>query len=325
MTLNQNIRGQDIKIYSSSDFPQELTHLNQIYDSLFSGSKGFRSQLVVQMSEFVSLQANEKKLLAQTIEFIHNSSLLHDDFIDQSDFRRGKTAAWKEFGPEYAVLAGDYLLARVMVNLSKQGHMGLVQLTAETISDLLEGEWLQDNIQLSPSVSFEKMQRIHEKKTASLFSWCLTAPFVYKNYDPCVTNELNEIGRLLGLLLQRSDDLLDFNIRNYENKSTFTDLKAGYMNSFSIFALEDKSTSDIFDICSEKQFTESLGKALIKTKLEAFDQLNQNLIETAIGKAQSLVNLKKINPDFLDLITLTAPTLYWRNFNEYKPSQKLDS
>lgn len=313
MALNQDIRGGDIKIYSSSDFPQELPFLNQLYDSLFSGGKGLRSQLVVQMSEFVSLSPNEKKLLAQTVEFIHNSSLLHDDFIDQSNLRRGKTAAWKEFGPEYAVLAGDYLLARVIVNLSKQGHIELVQMTAETISDLLEGEWLQDNIRFSSSVSFEEMQKIHKKKTAALFSWCLTAPFVYKNYKSSIVNELNEIGQILGLLLQRSDDLLDFNIRNYENKSTFTDLKAGYMNSFSILIFDEEWTSSIFDIRSENQFIETVGKEVIKRKLKDFDSLNQNLIDTAIKKAKSLVSLKKIDPQFLNLITTAAPRLYWRN------------
>ena len=82
-------------------------------------------------------------LLCQTIEFIHNASLLHDDLIDQSVLRRGKTAAWKKYTPDYAVLAGDYLLARVMCNLSEFGNIRLVQMTSQTIGELLEGEWLQ--------------------------------------------------------------------------------------------------------------------------------------------------------------------------------------
>ena len=40
---------------------------------------------------------------------------------------------------EYAVLAGDDRLARVLVNLSRYGHLRLIQYTAEMISDLLEG------------------------------------------------------------------------------------------------------------------------------------------------------------------------------------------
>lgn len=136
----------DLKVYDPKDFPAYLPKLNRLYDDLFAGGKGFRAKLIRMMAAHLKIEAKVELLLSQTIEFIHNASLLHDDLIDRSNLRRGKTAAWLKYTPEYAVLAGDYLLARVMVNLSSHGNIKLVQYTAQVISDLLEGEWLQDSV-----------------------------------------------------------------------------------------------------------------------------------------------------------------------------------
>ena len=128
---------KNLKIYSEQDFPKYLPRLNSLYDDLFSGGKGFRAKLVQKVSGHLKVPEQTQGLLAQTVEFIHNASLLHDDLIDRSILRRGKPAAWNKYSPEYAVLAGDYLLARVMVNLSTYGSIRLVQYTAEVISELL--------------------------------------------------------------------------------------------------------------------------------------------------------------------------------------------
>lgn len=311
--LAKDMTGKDVKIYNSEDFPKDLPRLSELYDKLFSDGKGFRGQMVSVVGNFVSLSDREKLLLSQTVEFIHNSSLLHDDLIDQAPMRRGKTAIWKEFGPEYAVLAGDYLLARVMVNLSKNGHIGLVQVTAESIGELLEGEWLQDSIRFAENVSSEKMKRIHELKTSSLFSWCLKAPYILKNYPKEVIEKLASIGANMGLLLQRSDDLLDFNIRNFEGKTSFTDLKAGFLNSFSIHVFSDlKWTDDFYKIENEADLAKFVSKDLLAAKLESFDEINKKLILDIEKQAQALTDQDPAFAELQSMITEMAPRLYWR-------------
>ena len=231
----------NLKIYDAKDFPAYLPKLNLLYDDLFSDGKGFRSKLVRMIAEPIALPEITVHLLCQTIEFIHNASLLHDDLIDRSHLRRGKTAAWTKYTPEYAVLAGDYLLARVMVNLSSHGNIKLVQYTSEIISDLLEGEWLQDSVVGDFFVSMDQLDRIHNLKTASLFKWCLRAPFMaLDNNDPDLHHTLEEMGTLLGQLFQRSDDLLDYNIRNFEGKTILGDLKSGYLNSFAAYIIRPR-------------------------------------------------------------------------------------
>ena len=69
----------DLKIYNPKDFPGYLPKLNSLYDDLFAGGKGFRSKLIHFFAENLSIDPSTEKLLGQTIEFIHNASLLHDD------------------------------------------------------------------------------------------------------------------------------------------------------------------------------------------------------------------------------------------------------
>ncbi len=274
----------NIKIYSPSDFPIYLPKLSALYDDLFSGGKGFRSKLVQYLGASLNLDESAIGLLAQTVEFIHNASLLHDDLIDRSVLRRGKPAAWTKYTPEYAVLAGDYLLARVMVNLSSYGNMELVKYTAQVISDLLEGEWLQDSLVGDFSVQLNQLDRVHNLKTASLFKWCLRAPFMAQGrFEKPLHDKLEEAGTLLGQLFQRGDDLLDFDVRNSEGKALLGDLKSGYLNSFACFCfadLESASREKAKTCQSLNDYYRAVGgEDVFKKLVQAFDDKNQFYIE----------------------------------------------
>lgn len=315
------------KIYSEKDFPAYLPKLNQLYDELFSGGKGFRSKLVGMVANPLGIDAKTQLLLNQTIEFIHNASLLHDDLVDRSHLRRGKKAAWLKYTPEYAVLAGDYLLARVMMNLSSHGNIKLVQYTSQIISDLLEGEWLQDSIVGDFFVSVDQLDRVHNLKTASLFKWCLRAPFMAQDrYDENLHQVLEEMGTILGQLFQRGDDLLDFDIRNDEGKALLGDLKSGYLNSFGAFLSKNMTRAQIDHMIKSHTLDELIScfgpnpaeaKAAFALKVAEFDTINEKLIQLYFHHLQQLEKL--INPSEAALIQNLKPLteiLYWRR----KPS-----
>jgi len=308
----------DIKVYSAQDFPAYLPKLSRLYDDLFSDGKGFRAKLIAVMARHLQLDHQRQLLLAQTIEFIHNASLLHDDLVDRSPLRRGKPAAWTKYTPEYAVLAGDYLLARVMVNLSSHGNIHLVQYTAEIISDLLEGEWLQDSVIGDFFVSLEQLDRIHNLKTASLFKWCLRAPFIAKQDQGTELHQLlNECGTILGQLFQRSDDLLDYNIRNHEGKAILGDLKSGYLNSFGAFASRGLDRNAIDQMVRSKNlddFAKALGgHEVFEKKVNEFDHINQEMIDLYQHHLKRLEQILPASSRSLvsDLKPLTD-LLYWR-------------
>jgi octaprenyl-diphosphate synthase len=283
---------KDLKIFNQDDFPKYLPKLHSLYDDLFSSGKGFRAKLIQRIGKHLNLTSGQELLLAQTIEFIHNASLLHDDLIDRSNLRRSKPAAWLKYSPEYAVLAGDYLLARVMVNLSRYGNLPLIQYTAEMISDLLEGEWIQDSLIRDWDVQLNQLDQVHDLKTASLFKWCLRAPFIaQENSNAQLHQTLAEMGTLLGLLFQRGDDLLDFDVRNDEDKAVLGDLKSGYINSFAAFLsrrFSDQEKATLRDCQSLDEVKELVGVDTFNHTVQEFDEMNRQVIELYEHKARSL-------------------------------------
>lgn len=306
-----------IKIYNSGDFPTYLPKLNSLYDDLFKDGKGFRSKLVQRIGSKIGLESRVIDLLAQTVEFIHNASLLHDDLIDHSVLRRGKPAAWSKYTPEYAVLAGDYLLARVMVNLSGHGNVRLIQRTAEAISDLLEGEWIQDSLVKDFGITLRDLDRVHDLKTGSLFKWCLSAPFIAKErYDEKLLVRLEECGTILGLLFQRSDDLLDFDIRNDEGKAVLGDLKSGYLNSFAVWVLRDLP-DPVFQKAIRSQslgeFKSIIGEAHFNARAVTFDEENQKSIDLYFHRLNDVREcLQESEVGVIDELKTLAKPLYWR-------------
>lgn len=307
----------DLKVYDAKDFPSYLPKLNALYDDLFSHGKGFRSKLIRRIAKHLRVEAQRVQLLCQTIEFIHNASLLHDDLVDRSHLRRSKPAAWLKYTPEYAVLAGDYLLARVMVNLSSHGNVQLIQYTSETISDLLEGEWIQDSLTNDWSVELSQLDQVHHLKTASLFKWCLRAPFIIsERYDESLHALLSEMGSILGLLFQRSDDLLDFDVRNHESKAILGDLKSGYMNSFAAFLTKDFSSPkrESFKNCeSLGQIYAVVGEVEFHRVVKEFDELNQLQIDLYSHHIESLkVYLSEDEFGLLEDLEGLPKLLYWR-------------
>lgn len=318
-TFLQRIKPDEIKIYSSADFPNYLPKLNLLYDDLFSLGKGFRSRLVREVAGPLGADVETQKLLAQTIEFIHNASLLHDDLVDRSQFRRGKPAAWTKYTPEYAVLAGDYLLARVMVNLSSFGNIRLVQYTAQMISDLLEGEWLQDSVVGDFYVTMDQLDRIHNLKTGSLFKWCLKAPFMALNrWDESLHHSLDEMGTVLGQLFQRSDDLLDYDVRNDEGKAILGDLKSGYLNSFGSFCcigLQKAQIEKLVKSQSLLEFKTNLGgEKVFEEKLRQFDEMNEKLISLYQHHLQQIAknHLGNGSEKLVPFLNKVTDLLYWR-------------
>ena len=306
------------------DLKKRPLELRRICKKIFYKGKGLRSQLVSLVGSSLHLSEKEILFLSRIVEYIHNSSLLHDDFIDHSRIRRNRKTAWLEFSPSQAVLAGDYLLAKVNIYLAHEGNLTLVQKTAEAICQLAEGEFLQRKLIPFRDKDLKKRDKVSELKTASLFKWCLQAPFLYKKrQNPKLHQLLNRIGFQIGLLFQRSDDLMDFSVRNQEKKPYLSDIQQKHFNSFACFLLKDSSLQ------KEKQLKKIQSVSAVyelfpnfEKKIQAFDQIHSKIIK------QTKRNIEKLKP-FLKKQEMALMIhlqewiyfFYWRQKNK-KPYNK---
>ncbi|CEP22310.1 COQ1 [Cyberlindnera jadinii] len=94
----------------------------------------------------------KQRRLAEIVEMIHTASLLHDDVIDNSDSRRNRPTGNIAFNNKMAVLAGDFLLGRASVSISRLRNPEVIELLSTSIANLVEGEFMQlKNTVLQPN------------------------------------------------------------------------------------------------------------------------------------------------------------------------------
>ena len=301
-----------LDIRNLADKPKELSALCK---KLFTGGKSIRSRLIRLIGQHLQLKEEEMTVLCRIVEYVHNSSILHDDLIDHSSVRRRQKAAWVEFSPAQAVLAGDYLLAQVNIYLAEKGNLPLLRLTAKSIVSLVKGEFLQREAIRNQKETLKNTNEINNLKTSGLFKWSFKAPFLWINRnDPQLFNLLDRIGYQCGILFQRSDDLLDFSVRNKEKKSVLLDLKQNYLNSFSCFLVSGKNRKFKIKFRKARTLTDIYHLAPdFKEQLAEFDKLNEKRIKETERDIEKLSPfLEKSEQPLIEELKTIPSLLYWR-------------
>jgi len=201
------------------------------------GGKRFRALLVFLAAELVGEQnASHIERLARAAEQVHAAFLCHDDVIDDASERRGRPSLNRSTSNRFAILAGDALLARVMVDVAAMEQPGLVSSLAQAISDTVDGEVWQDKMRWNTQVTLGQLQSIGSRKTGALFAWTASSPAQLSRCPLEVVEALGNFGRILGVLFQMADDALDFD--RLSEKEFGKDLREGLMNSATLSLLD---------------------------------------------------------------------------------------
>jgi geranylgeranyl pyrophosphate synthase len=178
--------------------------------------------------------------LAEITEMIHAASLLHDDVIDLADSRRGARAAHRIYGNKVAVLAGDFLLARASVLLSRLRDVRVVELLATTIEEMVHGELMQVKASPQELLDFEHYLSKTYRKTAALISLSCQASAMLGGHPPRVELALQGYGRHLGIAYQLVDDILDCTGSvGTLGKPALSDMQQGLATAPTLFAAEE--------------------------------------------------------------------------------------
>ena len=180
-----------------------------------SGGKRLRPALVVMMANALGYQQVEREfqdhnVLAATIEFIHTSTLLHDDVVDESDLRRGRETANAVFGNAASVLVGDYLYSRSFEMMVSINRMEILQVLSQATTVIAEGEVLQLLNVHDPDVSVERYMQVVRYKTAKLFEASAEVGAIVCDVEPALREAAATYGRHMGTAFQLIDDVLDY-------------------------------------------------------------------------------------------------------------------
>jgi octaprenyl-diphosphate synthase len=180
---------------------------------------------------------------AAMIELLHTATLLHDDVVDDSHYRRGFfsiNALWKN---KASVLSGDFLLAKGLLLSIDNNDFELLRIMSSAVRDMSEGELLQlqksRTLDITETVYFEIIRR----KTATLIAACCGVGASSSGVEPEIVQKMIRFGETIGIAFQIKDDLFDYGTAEI-GKPVGIDIKEKKMTLPLIFALNQASKSE---------------------------------------------------------------------------------
>jgi len=287
-----NLIENTLKTYLDSQHP----FINQVSEYIvFSGGKRIRPLLTVLSAKlFLDKKANSKYLesiykTSILFEYLHAATLLHDDVVDDAQFRRGRKAARTLWGNQATILVGDYLYAKALRIASSLENPKVMDVITQTTLLMSEGEVLQliniDNHNLTES----EYEEVIFRKTAVLISACCEVGAILGGATSKKCFLLKNFGKYLGLAFQIVDDLLDY-LSVETGKDLGKDFKEGKITLPVIYALEMASNEEKKHLLYLLK-TPDVEKKDFETAKKIIEK-NQGFIKSK-AKAQYYINLAK--------------------------------
>lgn len=208
-----------------------------------SGGKRLRPLLVMlgarAAPQFDPLRA---ATLAGAVELIHNATLVHDDYVDESPFRHGTPTVAALEGPARAIAVGDYYFAKATRVIAELDNACVSRTIARALEAICRSQI--DDLALRgryPGDTAGYLQVVRGK-TAALISASIVAGAQLGGAPDHVVDRLRSYGELLGVAFQMADDVVDFS--GSSGKPIGQDIRMRTVSLPLIFASEEGSAAD---------------------------------------------------------------------------------
>tara|TARA_A100000171_G_scaffold50396_2_gene61661 strand:- start:1576 stop:2550 length:975 start_codon:yes stop_codon:yes gene_type:complete len=179
---------------------------------------------------------------ASLIELLHTATLVHDDVVDDSNYRRdffSINALWKN---KIAVLVGDYLLSRGLLLSVDNEDFDFLKIVSRAVREMSEGELLQmakaRNLDITEDIYYDVIRQ----KTASLIASCCAVGATASNASQEDIEKMREFGLKVGMAFQIKDDLFDYGTEEV-GKPLGIDIKEQKMTLPLIYSLQNANSS----------------------------------------------------------------------------------
>lgn len=269
-----------------------------------AGGKRVRPMITVAAANMLGYHDEPPIKLAAAVEFIHTATLLHDDVVDESGMRRGKTAANLIWGNASSVLVGDFLFARSFSLMVETGSMRALGVLSNAASTIAEGEVRQLSAVQDLGTSVDTYMEIIAAKTAALFAAAAEVSGIVADRPDSEIDALRTYGQELGLAFQLVDDALDYGGRAAKlGKAVGDDFREGKVTLPVALCLRDASgeEADFWQrVIGEKHQTEA-----------DFDQALAYLEDQ--GAIEATINAARRHADNARKALAVFPANEWRD------------
>ena len=190
----------------AADFPL-IAEVNE--HLLRMKGKLFRPTLVLLCHQAVGGRGGARAVtLAAVIELIHLATLVHDDSVDHSALRRGMPTINALFSHQTAVIMGDYLYSRAIIELVRLNELEPLRVLARVTNEMTVGEMRQLTAHDKLTFREDDYDALVRAKTASLLAGACEVGAL--GAPPEHRAALARFGQYLGIAFQITDDLLDY-------------------------------------------------------------------------------------------------------------------
>ena len=209
----------------------EVELIGQVARYIISaGGKRVRPALLLLMCGALDCEHPQRHSMAAVVEFIHTATLLHDDVVDESTLRRGRSTANEVFGNAASVLVGDFLYTRAFQMMVAPGDLRILDVLAEATNVIAEGEVWQLMNMHDATLDEVGYLRVIRAKTAKLFEASARLAAILAGADAELEARCADYGQALGAAFQVVDDVLDYEGNATElGKNLGDDLREGKM------------------------------------------------------------------------------------------------
>jgi len=170
--------------------------------------KLFRPGLVLLCDELEGRRHRAAETLAAITELVHLATLVHDDAVDHSVLRRGMPTVNALWSHQVAIIMGDYLYSRSIIEITRLGDLEPIRVIAAAANAMTVGEMRQLVSHDALGFGEDDYYRLIDSKTASLMSAACELGAL--TGAPAHRGALARYGRELGHAFQIADDLLDY-------------------------------------------------------------------------------------------------------------------
>ncbi len=218
--------------------------------SVRAGGKRLRPLIMLETFRLFDGHSRIIEPFVAAIEFIHTSSLIHDDLpcMDNDTMRRGKETTWHAFGEDMGVLAGDALLIYAMetaatafsyhVNQKNIGEAIHVLARKTGIYGMIGGQTV-DVEETGHALDDQKLRFVYELKTCALLEAAMMCGAILADASAEDVRNVERIARLVGMAFQIRDDILDVTKTTEElGKNAHSDEKNEKSTYVSLYGME---------------------------------------------------------------------------------------
>ena len=203
-----------------------------------------RPMLVFLCCKVLGNTSESTMVAASLIELLHSATLIHDDVIDESFYRRGFFSIFALWKAKIAILLGDYFLAQGLLMSLKYKKYEVLDIVSQAVRDMSEGELEQLEKANRLNITEESYYVIIRKKTGALISACCEAGAFSSGASAEDVALMKKFGTLIGMAFQIKDDLFDYQKTGFIGKPKYNDIQERKLTLPVIYAVNQ---ADIVD------------------------------------------------------------------------------